>query len=129
MPRLTAPNQADKTHTIVLRISGTDGAYTFSYDKDHTRVVSCTDSLTIVLVNATTDKPQAPIYFQNFASTSVVAMGSPLPSFGPGVTSVTFNLALTANQLVEFAMFVVVAPEGSAPTTLYCDPQIGNDPD
>jgi hypothetical protein len=128
MPRLIAPNVVGSTHTLTLTISGSAGAYSFAYNQTHTRVVDGNDSLTISLSNATTDRPQAAIYLQNFASTSVSAMGPP-PTFGPGVTSVTFSLDLPPNLLVDFAMFVAVTPAGGPTTILYCDPQIGNDPD
>ncbi len=137
MPRIASPTLSNLStgtpYEILLTIYGSfQNGFGFEYSKNRITCKDKSDSLSIALYNGTSDGSAVEIH--NFASTAIGVLKpnppTPLP-FPDNTQSVNFGLTnLQDNQLVDFAMFVVVTSKDATKThTLLCDPQIGNDPD
>ena len=130
MPRLVSSKQLPTQLRTTLTITGSFAAgFTAAYDQNRIRCPGPVEILNIALVNQARGTNAS---FQDYACTNPDALTTDVKTpFEPGTDGVTFKLNLRANELIDFAMFVVMSdPTGAnPPVTLFCDPQVGNDPD
>jgi hypothetical protein len=138
MPRLmlqakTSGVSGSGDHTIILTISGNlTAGLSFSYNQSLVNCSGGVGQLTVQLVNQTPYPNPEDVYIQDYICTDPDSFGTVVRTpFDPGTVEITFDLNLAPHLLIEFGVFVAVTdPADPRNTTyLFCDPQVGNDPD
>lgn len=116
--------------TVNLTVTGSSGSYSYSYDVPHIISQETTGELQVNLIS--TGLPSGySAYIREYACTDVNALVPKSPSEAPfpaTTQTAIFSLALATNQLISFAIFVEITDTARNTTTVFCDPQIGNDP-
>jgi hypothetical protein len=134
MPRIVSKaKSAESTQpspiSITLTISGSSlSSLSYAYSEQMINYPESSGQLTVNLVNNTSFNA----YIQDYVCTDPTVFTPNLtPPFAASTQSVTFTMTLIANQLVYFGIFVSVSDNNKPPNTqiIYCDPQVGNDPD
>ncbi len=136
MPRLMLPAKtsgvSEPHYTIILTISGNlTAGLSFSYNQSLVNCAGGVGQLTVQLVNQT-PYPTQDVYLHDYICTNPEAFSTVVRTpFDPGTAAITFDLNLGPHLLIEFGVFVAVTDPVDPRNTIYlfCDPQVGNDPD
>jgi hypothetical protein len=126
------PSKSGGTEVLVvnLTVSGSSGNYSYSYDVPHIISQETTGEVQVNLISTSLPSGYS-AYIREYACTDVNALVPKSPASAPfavGTQSAIFSLTLATNQLISFAIFVEITDTSRNTTTVFCDPQIGNDP-